>query len=100
MHRCVLESPDAVTFTLVLVIAYQCADCGQGIVFKQHPARVIQPAFLQEPDYFGNVGMNRAARLAAGLFTLEAAVCLLHHMQCHILLPFMPIVRAENNARI
>ena len=42
MHRRTLDAAHAVPLALVLVVADQRADGGQGVVFKQHTARFVQ----------------------------------------------------------
>ena len=83
MNRSFLDAADAMALALVFMIADQGADRGQGIVLKEHPARVVEAAGLQEADHLGNIGMNRAAFLAAGLLAAQAAVGFFHHMQRH-----------------
>ena len=65
---------DAVALALVLVVADQRADRGQGVVLKQHPACGIQLVCLEQTDDLGDVGVDGAALLAHGLFAAEAAV--------------------------
>jgi hypothetical protein len=65
---------DAVALALVLVVADQRADCGQGVVLKQHPACGIQLVCLEQTDDLGDVGVDGTALLAHGLFAAEAAV--------------------------
>ena len=83
MNRDIFNSADAVTFTLLFVVAYERADRGEWVVFKEHPTGIVQLSGFQQTDHFRDVGMNRAALLAAGLFTAKAAVGFLHYMQCH-----------------
>ena len=74
---------DAVTLALFLVVADQAAHGGQGVVLKEHPPRGVEVAGFQQPDHFGNVGVDGAALLAEGLFAAEAAVGLVHDVQGH-----------------
>ena len=83
MNRDIFNSADAVTFTLLFVVAYERADRSKRVVFKEHPTGIVQLSGFQQTDHFRDVGMNRAALLAAGLFTAKAAVGFLHYMQCH-----------------
>ena len=83
MNRDIFNSADAVTFTLLFVVAYERADRGEWVVFKEHPTGIVQLSGFQQAYHFRDVGMNRAALLAAGLFTAKAAVGFLHYMQCH-----------------
>ena len=84
VHGRILDAPHAMPLALVFMVAYQGADRGQGIVFKQHPPRLVQPARLQQPDHLRDIGMNRAPLLTPGLFALQAAVRFFHHMQGHL----------------
>jgi hypothetical protein len=86
MHRSILDSADAVAFALVFMVTNQCAYGSQWVVFEQHPSRIVQPPFLQQADHFRNVGMDRAALLAAGFFALQATVGFFHYVQRHIFL--------------
>ena len=65
---------DAVALALVLVVADQRADRGQGVVLKQHPACGIQLVCLEQTDDLGDVGVDGTALLAHRLFAAEAAV--------------------------
>ena len=65
---------DAVALALVLVVADQRADRGQGVVLKQHPACGIQLVCLEQTDDLGDVGVDGTALLTHGLFAAEAAV--------------------------
>ena len=86
VHRRFLDAAHAVALALVFMVAHQGADRSERVVFKQHPARLVQLAFLEQPDDLRDIGMNGAALLAAGLFALQTAVGFFHHMQGHILI--------------
>ena len=83
VHRHVLDAPHAVPFALLLMVAHQRTDRGEGIVFKEHPARIIEPALPQQPDDLGNVGLDGAALPAPWIFALKTAVRFFHHMKSH-----------------
>ena len=74
---------DAVALALVLVVADQRADRGQGVVLKQHPACGIQLVCLEQTDDLGDVGVDGAALLAHRLFAAEAAVGFVQNVKCH-----------------
>ena len=88
MRRRTLDALHTVALALVLVVAHQRADGGQGVVFKQHPARVVQPVLFQQADDLGNIGVDGAALLAAGLFASKAMIGFVHYVQCHVSSPF------------
>ena len=52
---------DAVALALVLVVADQRADRGQGVVLKQHPACGIQLVCLEQTDNLGDVSVDGTA---------------------------------------
>ena len=74
---------DAVALALVLVVAHEAAHSGQGIVFKQHPAGVVEVIVLEQADDLGDVGVDGAALLAHRLFAAEAAVGFVQNVKCH-----------------
>ena len=85
------------TLALVLMVADQRADRGQGVIFKQHTAGLVQLVVLQQTDNLGDVGVNRAALLAAGHLAAKAVVRFVHYVQRHVLLlHFVPILRVKN----
>ena len=86
MHRRALDAADAVTLALVLVVADQRTDRGQGVILKQHTARLVQLVVFQQTDNLGDVGVNRAALLAAGHLAAKAVVRFVHYVQRHVLL--------------
>ena len=82
---------------LVFVVADQRADRRQGVVLKQHTARFVELVGLQKADDLGNIGVDRAALLAAGHLAAKAVVCFVHYVQRHVLLlHFVPILRVKN----
>ena len=85
VHGVVAGHPvaDAVALALVLVVADQAADGGQGVVFKQHPAGVVQLVVFQQPDHLGDIGVDGAALLTHRLFAAEAAVGFVQNVKCH-----------------
>ena len=83
MYRRALDAAHAVAFALVFVVADQAADGGQGVVFKQHPAGFVELVGLEQPDHFRDVGVDRAALLAARVLAAQAQVGFVHYMQCH-----------------
>ena len=84
---------DAVPLALVLVVADQGADRGQGVVLEEHPARLVQPVLLQQPDGLGNVGVDGAALLAHRLLAAETAVGFVQNVKCHEFPPLAPLSR-------
>jgi hypothetical protein len=69
----------------------------EGVVLKQHTARFVELVGLQKADDLGNIGVDRAALLAAGHLTAKAVVCFVHYVQRHVLLlHFAPILRVKN----
>ena len=85
VHGVVAGHPvaDAVALALVLVVADQAADGGQGVVFKQHPAGVVQLVVFQQPDHLGDIGVDGAALLTHRLFAAEAAVGFVQNVKRH-----------------
>ena len=83
---------DAVALALVLVVADQRADRGQGVVFEQHPACGIQLVCLEQTDDLRDVGVDGAALLTHRLFAAEAAVGFVQNMKCHAVPPLAPIL--------
>ena len=100
MHRCTLDALHAVALALVLVVAHQRADGGQGVILKQHLAGVVQFVILQQADDLGDVGVDGAALLAAGLFASKAMVGFIHYMQCHGFFSFYEPILPVKNATI
>ena len=47
---------DAVALALVLMVAHEAAHSGQGVVFEEHPAGVVQMIVLEQTDDLGDVG--------------------------------------------
>ena len=90
MHRTALDPPYTVAFTLLLVVADERADRGEGIVLKEHPAGFVEFAVFQKADDFRNICVNRTSLLAAGNLAAETMICFFHNMQCHMRNP--PIV--------
>ena len=80
VHRRLFDAADAVSLALMLVVADDTADRRQRVICKKHPAGVIKLAVLQQTDDLRNIGMNRAALLAARLFAPQTAVCFFHHV--------------------
>ena len=79
------------------MVADQRADRRQGVVFKQHTARFVELVGLQKADDLGDIGVDRAALLAAGHLAAKAVVCFVHYVQRHVLLlHFVPILRVKN----
>jgi hypothetical protein len=62
------------------MITDDCTDGRHGIILKQHFARFHQTVFLEKLDNGWNRRMNRTALLTAGLFAVEAAICLSNDM--------------------
>jgi hypothetical protein len=56
------------------MVAHQAADYGKRVVVKQHLGGRHQVIFLEQPDHFRNIGMDRTAFPAPGLFALETPV--------------------------
>ena len=81
---------DAVALALVLVVAHQRADRGQGVVFKEHPARIVQLVCLEQTDDLRDVGVDGAALLTHRLFAAEAAVRFVQNVKCHAVPPLAP----------
>ena len=88
MHRRPLDALDTVPLALILVVADQRTDRRQGVVLKQHPARLIELVGFEQADHFRDVGVDRAALLAARVLAAQAVVRFVHYMQCHSLLLF------------
>ena len=74
---------DAVALALVLMVAHEAAHSGQGVVFEEHPAGVVQMIVLEQTDDLGDVGVDGAALLAQRLFAAEAAVGFVQNVKCH-----------------
>ena len=66
VHRRTFDAAHAMALALVFVVADQRADRRQGVVLKQHTARFVELIGLQKADDLGNIGVDRAALLAAG----------------------------------
>ena len=84
MNRYALFVQDAMSLTLVFVIADQAAHGGQRIVFKEHPACFVQLICFQELDDLRDRGVDGTALLTLGFFTAETAVRFFHYMKCHV----------------
>ena len=93
VHRVMAGHPvaDAVALALVLVVADQRADRGQGVVFEQHPACGIQLVCLEQTDDLRDIGVDGAALLTHRLFAAEAAVGFVQNMKCHGFLLLFPL---------
>ena len=85
MYRRAFSSQHAVPLTLFLMVADQTADCGQRIIFKKLPPRLIQTAVQHQPDDRRNRCMDRAALLTLRVFTVQTAVRFVQYMCSHIL---------------
>ena len=97
VHRRTFDAAHAMALALVFVVADQRADRRQGVVLKQHTARFVELVGLQKADDLGNIGVDRAALLAAGHLAAKAVVCFVHYVQRHVLLlHFAPILRVKN----
>ena len=83
VHRRALDAADTVTLALVLVVADEAANGGQGVVLKQHPARLIELVVLEQADDLRDVGVDGAALLTAGIFAPQTVVGFVHYVQCH-----------------
>ena len=94
VHRVVAGHPvaDAVTLALFFVVAHQTAYSGQGVVFKQHPARIVHLVCLEQTDDLRDIGVDGAALLTHRLFAAEAAVGFVQNMKCHAVPPLAPIL--------
>ena len=66
----VFLSPNAMTGTLLLVIAHNAANGGQRIVSEQDIARFHQFILLKQADHLGDWRVHRAKLLTHGLFTV------------------------------
>ena len=75
---------DAVALALALVVADQGADQGHGVVLKGDFSRLLQTS-LAHRFYDRRYGrVDGAPLLAHWFFALEAAVCLVDYMYCHV----------------
>ena len=93
VHRVVAGHPvaDAVTLALLFAVAHQTAYSGQGVVFKQHPARSVHLVCLEQTDDLRDIGVDGAALLTHRLFAAEAAVGFVQNMKCHGFLLVFPL---------
>ena len=93
VHGVVAGHPvaDAVALALLFVVAHQTAHGGQGVVFKQHPARSVHLVCLEQTDDLRDIGVDGAALLTHRLFAAEAAVGFVQNMKCHGFLLVFPL---------
>ena len=91
MHRRTLTSQNAMPLALVFMVAHKAAHSCQRIVIKEQLSGLVQLFFLQQADHLRYWCVNGTPLPALGYFASEAAVGLIHHMQCHSeFLPFRP----------
>ena len=84
VHRRALAAQHAVALALVLVVAHKAAHRGEGVVFKQHPARLVEVAVQHQADHLRDGRMDGAALLALRHFAVEAALRLVQHVIGHV----------------
>ena len=83
MNGCALSSEHAMPLALILMVAHQRANRRQRVVFKEHPARLVELAVQHQPDDLRNWRMNGTPLLALGDFAVQAALCLFQNMNSH-----------------
>ena len=97
VDRRALDAAHTMPLTLLLMVAGQRADGGQGVVFKQHTTGLVQLVVLQQTDDLRDIGVDGAPLLTAGHLAAKAVVRFVHYMQRHVLLlHFVPILRVKN----
>ena len=88
MHRRAFDATNAVSLTLVFMVADQAAHRGQRVILEQHPPGLVELVGLEQANYFRNVGVDGTPFLAARLFAAQTKVRLIHNVQCHRPSPF------------